>query len=104
MPYAMLLPAVAFGEVVVQDINGVAGSLPGPDYVVEADYGITRGQNHLFGFDRFNISSNESVTIYAPETSTNVLARIGDVSPSSIDGLVSLKNTQANLWLINSTG
>lgn len=67
--------------------------------------GGTQTQTNLFhSFDQFNLPSGYSATFLTDPTIQNVLGRINGGSPSTIDGLLQISGSAANLYLINPAG
>jgi len=97
-----LMPTQA--EVVLDGSLGTSGALPGPDYLIQPEFGQQRGANLFHSFSDFNLSSTESATFTGPATINNVISRITGGSPSSINGLVRSSIESADLYLINPNG
>ena len=67
--------------------------------------GGTQTQTNLFhSFDQFNLPSGHSATFLTDPTIQNVLGRITGGSPSTIDGLLQISGSTANLYLLNPAG
>src|ERR1700682_3102616 len=78
-----------FGGVVLDGTFGTSGALPGPNYMIPANVGKQVGGNLFHSFNQFNLISSESGTFTGPSNVQNILARVTDGNPSSIDGKVS---------------
>ncbi|NEQ51853.1 MAG: filamentous hemagglutinin N-terminal domain-containing protein [Leptolyngbya sp. SIO3F4] len=61
------------------------------------------GANLFHQFESFDINQSETVIFVAPDSVENILSRITNLQPSSIDGNLVVSNN-ANFWLINPAG
>src|SRR5438132_4166709 len=93
-----------FGGVVLDGSFGTRGALPGPNYMIQASFGRQVGSNLFQSFSQFNLNSSESATFSGPNTVHNILARVTDGNPSSIDGTVNSSIPGANLFFLNPAG
>lgn len=98
--------SIAEADVVLDSTLGGGGALAGPDFVIDAVDGRTVGTNLFHSFSEFNLSSSQSATFTnsTPATINNVLGRITDTNPSSIDGRIASTIPSANLFLMNPNG
>ena len=96
--------SLAHGEVVFDGTLGTIGSLPGPNFVIDAPLGQQVGDNLFHSFERFNLNSTESATFTGPATINNVISRVTGGQPSYINGLLRSQIPQANLYFINPAG
>ena len=92
------------GEVVLDGTLGTSGSLPGPNFVIDAPLGQQVGDNLFHSFERFNLDSTESATFTGPTTITNVISRVTGGEISSINGLLRSQMLQANFYFLNPAG
>jgi filamentous hemagglutinin family protein len=110
--------AIAIGLLVLTPISGMAQPI-GPDATVgtvvtsnNSNFVITGGQvagrNLFHSFDRFSVPTGGSATFELTETPivTTLFGRITGGNPSTIDGLLQIRNAQApvNLFLLNPAG
>ncbi|NJO18421.1 MAG: filamentous hemagglutinin N-terminal domain-containing protein [Thioploca sp.] len=96
--------SLAHGEVVLDGSLGTIGSLPGPNFVIDAPLGQQVGDNLFHSFERFNLNSTESATFTGPATINNVINRVTGGQPSHLNGLLRSQIPQANLYFINPAG
>jgi filamentous hemagglutinin family protein len=110
--------AIAIGLLVLMPMRGMAQPI-GPDATVgtvvtsnNSNFVITGGQvagrNLFHSFDRFSVPTGGSATFDLTETPivTTLFGRVTGGNPSTIDGLLQLRNAQApvNLFLLNPAG
>lgn len=91
-------------DVMLDGSLGTGGPLAGPNFMIPDTVGKTVGSNLFHSFSEFNLTSVQSATFTGPAGIANVLGRITDVNPSSIDGLISSTIPGANLFLMNPHG
>ncbi len=91
-------------EVVLDGSLGVAGSLRGPNFQIDARLGQQVGSNLFHSFDRFNLNSRESATFTGPASINNLISRVTGGQVSHIDGLFRSTMPQANVYFINPAG
>jgi filamentous hemagglutinin family protein len=96
--------SLAHGEVVFDGTLGTTGSLPGPNFVIDAPLGQQVGDNLFHSFERFNLNPTESATFTGPATINNVINRVTGGQPSHINGLLRSQIPQANFYFINPAG
>jgi filamentous hemagglutinin family protein len=92
------------GGVVLDGSFGAKGALPGPNFMITANMGKLVNTNLFQSFNQFNVNSTESATFSGPSTVHNILARVTNGSPSSIDGAVNSSIQGANLFFLNPAG
>jgi filamentous hemagglutinin family protein len=100
----MFYPSTLFGGVVLDGSFGTKGALPGPNYMISANFGKQVGTNLFQSFSQFNLTSSESATFTGPANIQNILSRVTDGNPSSIDGKISSQIQGANLFFLNPAG
>ena len=83
---------------------GTAGTLAGPTYTIRQTDGTTLGNNLFHSFGRFNLNVGEIANFESAASVRNILARITGGSPSSIDGILQVSGSTANLFLMNPQG
>ena len=91
-------------EVITDGTLGAATSLPGPDYLIDDSLGQQFGGNLFHSLQTFNLNASESATFTGPNSITNILTRITGGNHSFIDGTISSKIPNANLYLLNPNG
>jgi filamentous hemagglutinin family protein len=74
------------------------------DYAVDQTAGVMMGSNLFFSFLQFNLIGGESASFNGPASVQNVLARVTNGSPSTIDGTINVNIPGANFFLINPAG
>jgi filamentous hemagglutinin family protein len=94
----------SFAEIVLDGTLGPVGTLTGPNFVIDAQLGQSRGNNLFHSFQSFNINQAQSATFTGPLGIQNVISRVTGGQPSLIDGLLSLKIPEANLYFLNPAG
>jgi filamentous hemagglutinin family protein len=92
------------GGVVLDGSFGTKGALPGPNYMIAGSMGKLVNTNLFQSFSQFNVNSSESATFTGPSTVHNILARVTNGSPSSIDGTINSAIQGANLFFMNPAG
>ncbi len=97
-------PHSLFGGVVLDGSFGTHGTLPGPNYLISANFGKQVGTNLFQSFSQFNLINSESATFTGPSNIQNILARVTSGSPSSIDGTIRSDILGANLFFMNPAG
>ena len=98
------LLSVSHAQITLDGSLGPGGSLTGPNFVIPAQVGQTRGGNLFHSFGRFNILTGESATFTGPSSINNILSRVTGGQRSIIDGLLRSNIPGANLFLINPAG
>ncbi len=83
---------------------GIAATLTGPNYVIPQSVGQTVGNNLFHSFGKFNLTANEAAIFQSADNIRNILSRVTDGSPSSIDGLIRTLGSDVNFFLINPSG
>ncbi len=100
--FAGIIPA--HGEIITDGTAGPAIPLSGPDYLIRPEYGTRAGHNLFHSFSKFNLTSQESATFTGPLSVENIVTRVTDGTPSSIDGLLRSAIPGANLFFLNPAG
>jgi filamentous hemagglutinin family protein len=83
---------------------GTSGSLPGPNYSITPEMGLTRGKNLFHSFSQFDLKAGDVASFSGPAGIQNILSRVTGASPSSIDGSIRSQVPGANFFLINPSG
>jgi filamentous hemagglutinin family protein len=78
-----------------------AQTLAEPSYAITANLGKQVGCNLFHSFGQFGLATGESATFSGPSPISNVIGRVTDGSPSSIDDRLQSHIAGANLYLIN---
>ncbi len=84
--------------------GGPSVPLPGPNFIIPANFGRQKGGNLFESFSQFNLNSSQSATFTGPANVQNILARVTSGGPSSIDGRISSDIQGANLFFMNPAG
>jgi filamentous hemagglutinin family protein len=95
---------VSAGQVATDGSMGAATTLTGPNYNVSQDLGTTVGNNLFHSFGTFNLSQGDIATFTGADTVQNVISRVTDGNPSSIDGTIESQVGNANFFFINPAG
>src|SRR5205085_7018451 len=90
-----------FGGVVVDKSFGLARALPGPNFMIPANLGKQIGGNLFQSFSQFDLNNTQFATFTGPPNVQNILSRVTNGNPSSIDGTVSSQIQGANLFFLN---
>ncbi|MDM8557324.1 filamentous hemagglutinin N-terminal domain-containing protein [Candidatus Parabeggiatoa sp. HSG14] len=98
------LSIIVNAEVVLDGTLGTSATLQGPHFAIDAGFGQQVGTNLFHSFESFNLNSNESATFTGPANISNVINRVTGGQPSSIDGLLSSKVPNADVYFINPAG
>ena len=91
-------------QVVLDGKFGTSGGLPGPDYNVTAEMGLTRGRNLFHSFTQFDLKAGDVAAFSGPATIQNILSRVTGGNPSSIDGTIRSDIAGGNFFFINPNG
>jgi len=84
--------------------TGTIVTQTGNEYTVTGGILSGDGGNLFHNFSDFNLTSSQSANFLANPSIQNILSRISGGNPSYIDGLISVSNSNANLFLLNSSG
>jgi filamentous hemagglutinin family protein len=99
---------VAAGPVQAQIVtDGSVGpqvSLSGPQIGIGADLGTRRDDNLFHSFKKFGIATGQTATFRGPDTIKNVISRVTGGEVSNIDGILTSKVGQADLYFPNPAG
>lgn len=99
-----LLVTASYADVILDGTIGRSGSVPGPNYPIDANLGQQVGNNLFHSFGTFNINTGETATFSGPSEIQNVISRVTGGNPSYIDGLIRSTIPHANLYLLNPYG
>ena len=102
--HLILWASAASAEITTDGSLGAVQNLVGPNFVIDAELGQQHGGNLFHSFGRFNINSTESALFNGPNSVSNILGRVTEGSPSTINGLLRSNIPGANLWLLNPAG
>jgi filamentous hemagglutinin family protein len=95
---------VSHAQITLDGSLGPAGALTGPNFVIPASVGQTRGSNLFHSFGLFNVLTGESANFTGPSSINNIIGRVTGGQKSTIDGKISSEIAGANLFLINPAG
>jgi filamentous hemagglutinin family protein len=95
---------ISHAQITLDGSLGPPGALTGPNYVIPAEVGQTRGGNLFHSFGLFNVLTNQSGTFTGPNSISNIISRVTGGQLSTIDGLLRSEIPGANLFLINPAG
>ncbi|MBD2195805.1 MULTISPECIES: two-partner secretion domain-containing protein [Calothrix] len=79
-------------------------TLTGPNYLIPQRAGRTVGNNLFQSFGKFNLDTGEVAKFESSASIRNILARVTGGSLSSINGLIQIQGSNANLFLLNPNG
>ena len=102
----LLLSSVgsSLAQVVLDGKFGSSGGLPGPNYNVTADLGLTKGPNLFHSFAQFDLKAGDVARFSGPPSVQNILSRVTGGRPSMIDGTIRSEIAGANFFFINPQG
>jgi len=93
-----------YAQVVLDGTLGMSGPLAGPHFAIDASVGQQVGPNLFHSFESFNINSGESATFTGPTGIANIISRVTGGQSSSINGLLSSKIPDADMYFLNPAG
>src|SRR5262245_23631202 len=92
------LSGIAHAQITLDGSLGPRGPLTGPNFVIPAEVGQTRGGNLFHSFGLFNVLTNQSATFTGPpcraacqirgNSISNIISRVTGGERSKIDGIV----------------
>src|SRR3954465_3971753 len=97
-------PGSAKSQVVTDGSVGPRVSLRGGQIEIGAALGSRRGDNLFHSFEKFGVATGQTATFTGPETIRNVISRVTGGETSLIDGTLSSKVGQADLYFLNPAG
>jgi filamentous hemagglutinin family protein len=100
----ILSSPAALAQIVTDGTVGPATRLSGPEMIVGAELGATRGANLFHSFQRFDIPTGQRATFTGPDQIRNVIGRVTGGQTSQIDGTLRSTVGQADVYLINPAG
>jgi len=100
----LVISHITFADVVLDGTLGSTGSLPGPNFAIDAHLGQQLGNNLFHSFETFNLKHNESAIFSGPDTISNVISRVTGGQASHIDGLLRSKIPNADVYFLNPYG
>ncbi|OUL34021.1 filamentous hemagglutinin N-terminal domain-containing protein [Nostoc sp. 106C] len=83
---------------------GTQQTLTGPNYLIPQGAGRTVGNNLFQSFGKFNLDTDEVAKFESSASIRNILARVTGGTLSSINGLIQIQGSNANLFLLNPNG
>ena len=95
---------VCMAQIVTDGTVGPATTLSGPEMIIGAELGRTRGANLFHSFQRFDVPTGHQATFTGPEQIQNVIGRVTGGQTSNIDGTLRSTVGQADVYLINPSG
>ncbi len=105
----LLQPGVSSAQITLDGTirsGAPSGPLTGPNFVIPAEAGATRGNNLFHSFGQFNVQMGEVAIFTGPVSTENVISRVTGGTRSFIDGLIDSKTfmPSANFFLLNPSG
>jgi filamentous hemagglutinin family protein len=100
----LILTGTAYAQITLDGSLGPRGLLTGPNFVIPAEFGQTRGGNLFHSFGQFNVLTGQSATFTGPNSISNIVGRVTDGQQSTINGLLNSDIVGANLYLLNPAG
>ncbi|MDM8567727.1 filamentous hemagglutinin N-terminal domain-containing protein [Candidatus Halobeggiatoa sp. HSG11] len=91
-------------EVILDGTLGTDGAITGPDFLIDADLGKQVGTNLFHSFESFNLNPIENATFTGPADISNVINRVTGGQPSFINGRLSSKIPNADIYFLNPQG
>jgi filamentous hemagglutinin family protein len=86
------------------DRTGTVVNQNGSDFAITGGSFSGDGHNLFHNFSQLDLNSSQSATFLANPNIQNILSKISGDRPSYIDGLLSISNSNANLFLFNPSG
>jgi filamentous hemagglutinin family protein len=105
-----VISASTRADVTLDGTMGTAGSITGPVYDIQADYGQQAGVNLFHSFSAFNVNTGETANFGVGSDVQNIISRVSSGACSWIDGVLrsTLSGTStpsgASLYLLNPGG
>src|SRR3954451_15190235 len=97
-------PGSAKSQVVTDGSVGPRVSLRGGQIEIGAALGSRHGNNLFHSFEKFGVATGQTATFTGPDTIRNVISRVTGGETSLIDGTLSSKVGQADLYFLNPAG
>src|SRR4051812_6826626 len=104
IPMVLVTPEPAQSQIVTDGSLGPKVSLRGGQIEIGAALGTRRGDNLFHSFEKFGVATGQTATFTGPETIRNVISRVTGGETSLIDGTLSSKVGQADLYFLNPAG
>jgi filamentous hemagglutinin family protein len=101
---ALLTAGPVHAQIVTDGSVGPKVSLRGGEIEIGADLGTRRGDNLFHSFETFGIATGQTATFTGPGAIKNVISRVTGGEVSRIDGTLSSKVGQADLYFLNPAG
>jgi filamentous hemagglutinin family protein len=100
----IILSFSAQAEIVTDGTLGKVTSLTAPNYLITPDLGQQVGNNLFHSFQIFNLSEHEVATFSGAAAITRVISRVTGGQPSVIDGKITTRLPNADIYFINPSG
>jgi len=100
----LLAAAPAHAQIVTDGTLGPRVSLSGSTVDIGAQLGTQRGDNLFHSFEKFDIATGQTATFTGPDTVKNVISRVTGGEISTIDGTLTSRVGQADLYFLNPAG
>ena len=92
------------GTIITDGSLGRATTINGPNYVITANLGQTRGGNLFQSFKQLDLSAGDVATFSGPSMIKNVITRVTGGTASNIDGTLNCAIPHADFFFINPAG
>ncbi len=100
----IILSLSAQAEIITDGTLGKVTSLTAPNYLITPELGQQMGNNLFHSFQTFNLSEHESATFSGATTITRVISRVTGGQPSVIDGKITTRLPNADIYFVNPSG
>ncbi len=105
LPITLTFSAVAIAQLsVANDGTGTTVNQQDNDFVIGGGSLSGNGANLFHNFADFNLSSSQTAIFLSNPSLQNILSRVSGGNPSYIDGILRVNGSDANLFLLNSSG
>src|SRR4051794_5094886 len=101
---ALLVAAPVQAQIVTDGSVGSKVSLHGGEIEIGANLGTRTGDNLFHSFETFGIATGQTATFTGPGDIRNVISRVTGGEISNIDGTLTSRVGQADLYFLNPAG
>lgn len=102
--FSLLLNLSATAEIVTDGTLGKITTLTAPNYLITPDIGQQVGNNLFHSFQTFNLNETEIATFSGTNQITRIINRVTGGQPSNIDGKITSRLANADIYFINPSG
>lgn len=100
------IPTTALAQSITPAADGTGTQVTqsGNDYAITGGRSSADGANLFHSFEQFGLSASEIATFWANPAVQNILGRVVGGDTSIINGLIQVRGSEANLFLLNPAG